>query len=133
MPDGRNTQSKYNGNGKSAISPAYPEWYLQHGLRVADLMISVDKGKTSQVAKHMINENRNVVFVTGRINTNANAIAQIYFTDSSMVSDIIESTKSISYVTRVEFAEYVEVFGRKSDKQIEEDVTKLLNTSGRNW
>ena len=119
-------------NREATISPAYPEWYLQRGLRVADLMISVDKGKTSEVSMQIFNDNRNIVFVTGRINTNANAIAQVYYTDSVMLRDTIESIRSIPYVTRVEFAEVVEIYGRKSDKQIEEDSTKLLNSSGRN-
>lgn len=131
MPDGNNTQSKFKDNGGSTNSPGYPEWYLQRGLRVADLMISIDKGKTPEIAKQMINDYRNVVFITGRINTNANAIAQVYYTDSIMLRDTIDNIKSIPYVTRVEFAEFVEIYGRKSDKQIEEDAAELLNSSGR--
>lgn len=133
MPDGRNTQAKFNGNGESTNSPAYPEWYLQRGLRVADLLISIDKGKSSEVSKQIIRDNRNVVFITGRINVVANVIAQVYFTDSLMLRDTIESIKSLPSVSRVEFTEVVEIYGRKSDKQIEEDATKLLNSSGRNW
>jgi hypothetical protein len=37
------------------------------------------------------------------------------------------------FVSRVEFTEVVEIIGRKPDNQIEEDVRKLLNSSGREW
>lgn len=133
MLNGRNTQTKYNNSENSINSIVYPEWYLQHGLRVADLLISVDKGKSSEVSKQIIQENRNVVFISGRINVVANVIAQVYFTDSMMLRNTIESIKSIPFVSRVEFTEVVEIFGRKTDKQIEEDTEKLLNSSGRKW
>jgi len=74
-----------------------------------------------------------VVFISGRINVVANVIAQVYFTDSMMLRNTIESIKSIPFVSRVEFTEVVEIFGRKTDKQIEEDTEKLLNSSGRKW
>jgi hypothetical protein len=133
MPNGRKTQTRYNGNGEFAITPAHPEWFLQRGLRVADLLISIDKGKSSEISKQIFADNRNVVFITGRVNVVANVIARVYFTDSMMLRDTIESVKSIAYVSRVEFTEVVEIFGRRPSKQIEEDVKKLLNSSGRNW
>ena len=133
MPDGRNTQSKYNGNGESTNLSSSPEWYLQRGLRVADLMISIDKGKSSEISRQIFNDNRNVVFITGRVNVVANVIAQVYFSDSMMLRNTIESIKSMPHVSRVEFTEVVEIYGRRPHKQIEEDTTRLLKSSGRNW
>ena len=133
MPDGRNTQSEFNGNGESAASPAYPEWFLQRGLRFAELLISIDKGASREVAKQIIHKNSNVVFVTGRVNVVANVMAEVYFSDSRMLRNIIEDIKSLPNVSRVEFTEMVEVFGRRDDKQVEEDATKLVKSSGREW
>jgi hypothetical protein len=133
MPDGRNTQSRYNNDAEATISPAYPEWYLQHGLRVADLLIAIEKGKSSEISKQIIQKYKNVVFITGRINNAANVIAQIYFSDSTMLRDMIEGIKALPFVTRVEFTEVVEIFGRKENKRIEEDAMKLLSSSGREW
>jgi hypothetical protein len=133
MPNGRNTQAEYNKSRDSPNSIVYPEWYLQHGLRVADLLISIDKGKSSEIAKQILQANRNVLFISGRVNVIANIIAQVYFTDSMMLRDITESIKAIPYVNRVEFSEVVEIIGRRPDNQIEEDVRKLLNSSGRKW
>ena len=133
MPDGRNTQSLNNRNGETAKSPHFPEWYLQRSLRIADLLISIDKGKSSEVAKQLIVDNKNIILLTGRVNVVANMMASTYFSDSKMLRDTIERIKSVPFVSRVEFTEVVEIYGRRDERQIEQDASRLLKSSGRNW
>jgi hypothetical protein len=103
----------------------YPEWFWEQGLRVADLLILVDKGKTESVARQIFRENKHIISTSWRINAIANLFAQIYYTDSEMLNDTIEVARSHDSVSKVEFSEIVKVVDKRSDKQIEENVKAL--------
>lgn len=103
----------------------YPEWFWEQGFRVADLLIMVDRGRTEQVAKQIFQQNRHVISTSWRINAIANLVAEIYYTDSNMLNETIESIKSIENVSRVEFSEIVGVVDRKSTAQIHRDIEVL--------
>jgi hypothetical protein len=100
----------------------YPEWFWEQGFRVADLLIMVDRGKTGQVAKQIFQQNSRVISTSWRINAIANLVAEIYYIDSNMLNDTIESIKSIENVSRVEFSEIVKVVDRRSTAQIHRDI-----------
>jgi hypothetical protein len=103
----------------------FPEWFWEQNLRVADLLILVDKGKTEQVAKQIYQRNRHVISTSWRINAIANLFAEIYYTDSNMLNDTIESIRAIDNVGKVEFSEIVKVVDRRSTAQIVQDIETL--------
>ena len=102
----------------------FPEWFWEN-LRVADLLILVDRGKTEPVAKQIYQRNRHVISTSWRINAIANLFAEIYYTDSNMLNDTIESIRSIDNVGKVEFSEIVKVVDRRSTAQIVQDIETL--------
>jgi hypothetical protein len=118
-------------SGKTASSTRqeyqidFPEWFWEQNLRVADLLILVDKGKTEQVAKQIFQRNRHVISTSWRINAIANLFAEIYYTDSNMLNDTIESIRAIDNVGKVEFSEIVKVVDRRSTAQIVQDIETL--------
>ena len=88
-------------------------------------MMLVRGGKTEQVAKQLFQKHSHVISTSWRINSIANLIAQVYYTDSNMLNDTIESIKAIEYVDKVEFSEIVKVVDRRSTKQIIQDIETL--------
>ena len=101
---------------------SYPEWFWEQGLRVADLLILVNKGQTGKVVNEIYNRFESCILVTWRINAIANLFAQIYYSDSNELNETMEAIKAIENVERVEFSEIVKVVGRKSHKEITQSI-----------
>ena len=107
----------------------YPEWYWQHGFRVADILVLVDGGRTEDVAREIFRRQRTVVATTYRLNAAANLLAHAYFVDSRMLNAIIEDVRSIDHVTSVEHSEIIRVVDRREDEEILREV-RLLRGGG---
>jgi hypothetical protein len=129
MATERNTRGRAKSDKTASARQEYqidfPEWFWEKGLRVADLLIMVDNGRTEQVAKQIFQRTEHVISTSWRINAIANLVAEIYYTDSNMLNDTIESIKSIDNVSKVEFSEIVKVVDRRSTAEIHKDIEAL--------
>jgi hypothetical protein len=103
----------------------YPEWFWEQDLRVADLLILVNKGKTGKVANEIYERFQNVILISWRVNAIANILAQIYYRDSNMLNETIEEIKAIENVEKLEFSEIVKIVGRRTHKEIAAGIRRL--------
>jgi hypothetical protein len=103
----------------------YPEWFWEQDLRVADLLVLVNKGQTGRVANEIYDKFQNAILVSWRINAVANLVAQIYYKDSNMLNETIEQIKALENVGRAEFSEIVKIVGRRSHREIAESISRL--------
>lgn len=104
----------------------FPDWFWDQELRVADLLILVNKGETENVARQIFQQNKNVVFTSLRVNTVANLFAHIYYDNSRMLHDTIESIKAIPHVEKLEFSEVIKVVDKRDSAEILHDVKILM-------
>lgn len=104
---------------------ADPEWFWQKGLRVADLLIMVDRGKTGEVAAEVFESLDMVTETSWRVNAVANMFAHCFYRDTRELNHIIETIKSIEHVTKVEFSEIVEVVAKREDEEVRRTVERM--------
>ena len=83
------------------------------GWRIADLLISVEKGKGEETALKLLQSNgSNVIIASLRIgHPQVNIMAEIFYRDSQELHYLTERVKGMQYVTYVEWAEVVKVVG----------------------
>jgi hypothetical protein len=105
---------------------SYPEWFWEQKIRVADLLVLVNKGQTGRVAKEIFDRFENVIIVSWRVNAIANIFAQIYYKDTDMLNNTLEEFKSLDNVERVEFSEIVKIIGRRDHKEIAKGISRLV-------
>lgn len=80
-----------------------------------EVVINVDQGKSREVAKQILKRfKNNVMSVSTRINHYHNVAAQIMFTDTAELHNLIENIKSMQFVTNVQWSEVVEIVGDNS-------------------
>ncbi|MGB8033728.1 MAG: Lrp/AsnC family transcriptional regulator [Nitrososphaeraceae archaeon] len=98
------------------------------GWRIADLFLSVEKGRSEELAKKILdsNGNNNIILNTSlRIgNPEINVSAQVLYKGSEELLEIIESVKAIPYVKNVDWSETVKVVGNNNIGMLE----RLFNT-----
>lgn len=98
------------------------------GWRIADLFLSVEKGRSEELAKKILdsNGNNNIILNTSlRIgNPEINVSAQVLYKGSEELLEIIESVKAIPYVKNVDWSETVKVVGSNNIGMLE----RLFNT-----
>ena len=86
--------------------------YKAFGGRVGDLIVSVDKGKSREVAQALLKRYRNnIVSCNTRINSEHNVSAHTIFKDTGELHDLVESIKTMDYVSAVQWSELVEDIG----------------------
>lgn len=98
------------------------------GWRTADLFLSVEKGRSEELAKKILdsNGNNNIILNTSlRIgDPEINVSAQVLYKGSEELLEIIESVKAIPYVKNVDWSETVKVVGNNNIGMLE----RLFNT-----
>ncbi|MGA7043793.1 MAG: Lrp/AsnC family transcriptional regulator [Nitrososphaeraceae archaeon] len=98
------------------------------GWRIADLFLSVEKGRSEELAKKILdsNGNNNIILNTSlRIgNPEINVSAQVLYKGSEELLEIIESVKAMPYVKNVDWSETVKVVGNNNIGMLE----RLFNT-----
>ena len=102
----------------------YPEWFRQQNFEFGDILILVGKGKAEAVAREVYRRYKTVLMSSWRIDTVANLVIQAYYTDSTMLKDMIEEIRTIDNVERVEFSEYVNIVTR-SYEEVMKDIRQL--------
>src|SRR5919199_3690390 len=80
------------------------------GLKRADIIINVDKGKTEQVIQRILQDYRqtNILSISTRLNHMHNVVVSIVYKDSDELFKIVEDIRSQPNVTVVEWSESIE-------------------------
>jgi DNA-binding Lrp family transcriptional regulator len=100
---------------KSLLVKAYHINLKASGGKIGDAVINVDKGKSREVATNILKKYKtNVMSVSTRINSEHNVAAQIIYNDTAELHNLLESIKSIPYVTSLLWSEMVEIIGDNS-------------------
>ena len=98
------------------------------GLSTADLFLSVEKGRSEELSKKLLdgNGNNNIILNTSlRIgDPEINVSAQVLYKGSEELLEIIESVKAAPYVKNVDWSETVKVVGNNNIGMLE----RLFNT-----
>lgn len=106
---------------QSIISKAYNLDVRKLGWRTADLLISVEKGKTEETARKLLENNKvNVIVASLRIgDPKVDIMADIFYKDSIELHELTERVKAMPYVMYVEWAEVVKVIGNNFGRILE--------------
>jgi DNA-binding Lrp family transcriptional regulator len=111
---------------KSLLVKAYHIDLKTSGGKMGDIVVNVDKGKSREVATNILkNYKSNVMNVSTRINSEHNVAAQILYKNTAELHNILESIRSIPYVTSLQWSELVEMIGDNSHSVI----TAFFNNS----
>jgi DNA-binding Lrp family transcriptional regulator len=111
---------------KSLLVKAYHIDLKASGGKMGDIVVNVDKGKSREVATNILkNYKSNVMNVSTRINSEHNVAAQILYKNTAELHNILESIRSIPYVTSLQWSELVEMIGDNSHSVI----TAFFNNS----
>ncbi len=83
--------------------------------KIGEVVINVDRGKSREVAKQILKRfKNNVMSVSTRINAEHNVAAQIMFTDTAELHNLLENIKLMQFVTNLQWSEVVEIIGDNS-------------------
>lgn len=83
--------------------------------KIGEVVINVEKGKSREVAKQILKKFRNnVMSVSTRINAEHNVAAHIMYNDTAELHALLESIKSMPFVSHLQWSEIVEVIGDNS-------------------
>jgi DNA-binding Lrp family transcriptional regulator len=104
---------------EKALKRNYTFNYKTFGGRVRDLIVSVDRGKSKEVAQNLLrNTKNNVISCFTKINSQHNVSAHVIYKDTEELYELIESIKTMDYVTGVNWSEMVEVIGDNNSEVI---------------
>jgi DNA-binding Lrp family transcriptional regulator len=104
---------------KDILKRNYTFNYKAFGARIGDLIVSVDKGKSKEVAQNLLKKYKNnIVSCDTRINSMHNVSARIIYKDTEELFHLIENIKTMDYVTGVSWSEMVEVIGDNNSEVI---------------
>ena len=98
---------------RSILKKTYQVDMGQLGWRTADILIAVEKGKSEQVARQILqNEKNNVISTSLRIgHPQVDLTAKAVYRDSESLHRLVERIKALPFVTFVEWSEEVKVVG----------------------
>ena len=93
--------------------------YKAFGGRVGDFIIHVDKGKSDEVAQILLKKYKNnIAYCDTRINSMHNVSAHVVYRNTEELHNLIESIRSIDYVTGVAWSETVRTVGDNNSEVI---------------
>jgi DNA-binding Lrp family transcriptional regulator len=101
----------------SLLKKEYTFDFMAFGARVGDLVIGVDKGRSKELARFLLQHYKaNILSCTIRINSTHNVMAHIVYKDSQELYNLMESIKSLEYVDNVQWSEIIEeVMGEENN------------------
>ena len=104
---------------KAILKRNYTFNYKAFGGRVGDLIVSVDKGKSKEVAQSLLKKYKNnSISCDTRINSMHNVSAHVIYKNTEELFHLIESIKTMDYVTGVSWSEMVEAIGDNNSEVI---------------
>jgi DNA-binding Lrp family transcriptional regulator len=91
------------------------------GWRLADLLITVEKGKAEETARQLLQDGKNnVVIASLRIgHPKVDVMAEVFYRDSEELHRLTENIKAMEYVSFVEWAEVVKVVGNNLSAMVD--------------
>jgi DNA-binding Lrp family transcriptional regulator len=100
----------------SILKKKYHIDIMARGWRIADILLQVEKGKSEEVAKKIFLKYKdNIISISTRINSLNNLAIQIFFKSSDELHDLLESVRSIPYVTNVDWSEIINIIEYNTD------------------
>lgn len=100
------------------------------GWRMADLLITVEKGKAEETAQKLLESNKaNVIMASLRIgHPQVDIMADVFYRDSVELHALTEKVKAMPYVTYVEWAEVVKVVGSNNVSILDKVFRRVENS-----
>ncbi|HJT48432.1 MAG TPA: hypothetical protein VJ729_09640 [Nitrososphaeraceae archaeon] len=93
--------------------------YKAFGARIGDLIVNVDRGKSKEIAQNLLKKYKNnIVSCDTRINSKHNISAHVIYKGTDELHELIESVRTMDYVTGVDWSEMVEVIGDNNSEVI---------------
>ena len=95
----------------SILNKKYEINHNELGWRAGDLIILVEKGKTTEAMEHILKNHgdNSVISVSTRINSMHNIICRVIYHDCEELHKLLENVKAIPYVVTSEWSELVKV------------------------
>jgi DNA-binding Lrp family transcriptional regulator len=104
---------------KTILKRTYSFNYKAFGGRIGDLIINVDKGRSKEIAQSLLKKYKNnITYCHTRINSEHNVSAQVIYKYTQELHNLIESVRSMEYVTGVQWSEMVEMIGDNNSEVI---------------
>ena len=105
---------------KAILRKNYTFNYKAFGGRVGDLIVDVDKGKSKEVAQNLLKKYKNnIVSCNTRINSQHNVSAHVIYKGTEELHELIESVRTMDYVTGVDWSEMVGVVGDNNSEVVQ--------------
>lgn len=98
---------------RSILKKSYRINMSEIGWRTADILIAVEKGKSEQIAKQILQKEKcNVISTALRIgHPQVDLAARAIYRDSEALHRLVENIRALPFVTFVEWSEEVKVVG----------------------
>jgi DNA-binding Lrp family transcriptional regulator len=85
---------------KSLLTKAYHIDLKASGCKMGDIVVSVDKGRSREVATNILKKFKsNVMNASTRINSEHNVNVQVLYNDTAELHNLLENIRSMLYVT----------------------------------
>lgn len=106
---------------RTILKKSYRVDVAELGWRTADIMVAVEKGKSEQVAKQILEDEKNNVISTSlRIgHPQVDLTARAVYKDSEALHRLVESIRALPFVTFVEWSEEVKIVGNNYPRIID--------------
>ena len=110
---------------KVILKKTYTFNYKAFGGRIGDLIVSVDKGKSKEIAQILLKKYKNnIVSCDTRINSMHNVSAHVVYKNTEELYELIENIKTMDYVDGIQWSEMVEAIGENNSEVISAFFTK---------
>lgn len=86
------------------------------GWRSAEIMMSIENGKTNHMAEELLQKFENVMSTSTRINSGANLAACISYRSSDELHELMESIRRMPSVTNIQWTEIVREVGDENQR-----------------
>ena len=102
------------------LKKTYTFNYKAFGGRVGDLIVNVDKGKSKEIAQSLLKRYKNnIISCDTRINSQHNVSAHVIYKGTDDLHELIESVRTMDYVTGVDWSEMVGVVGDNNSEVVQ--------------
>ena len=110
---------------KAILKRNYTFNYKAFGGRIGDLIVSVDKGKSKEIAQILLKKYKNnILSCDTRINSMHNVSAHVVYKNTEELYELIENIKTMDYVDGIQWSEMVEAIGENNSEVISAFFTK---------
>jgi DNA-binding Lrp family transcriptional regulator len=102
------------------LKKTYTLNFKAFGARIGDLIVDVDKGKSKEIAHNLLKKYKNnIISCDTRINSQHNVSAHVIYKGTDELHELIESVRTMDYVTGVDWSEMVGVAGDNNSEVVQ--------------